>query len=110
MKKLIMLFSGMVIAASAAAQTSQAGSNAAQPAKAGTADRQAPIKSDSNQRVNPAAEPADSANAVDPDFQGSSKQETTASGMGQPKKHSDHTSKDSKSGSSAQDAENKTKQ
>ena len=110
MKKLIMLFGGMIIAASAAAQTPHAASSAAQPAKAGTADRQAPMKSDSSQRVNPAAEPKDSANSVSTDFQGSSKQESTASGMGHPKKHSVHKPKHAKTGSTAHDAENKPKQ
>jgi len=109
MKKLIVLMSGLIIAAGAAAQD-RTGSNTAQPAKAGTVDRQAPVKSDSDKRVNPAAEPVGSANTVDPDFQGSSKQETTASGMGQPTTATERTSKTSKTGSDTQDVENKTKQ
>jgi hypothetical protein len=109
MKKLIVLLSGVVIAASAAAQTNQAGTNAAQPAKAGTADRQAPVKSDSAKRVNPAAEPEDSANSVSTDFQGSSKQESTAAGMGQPVKPAERTTKSSTSGANTQDVEDKTK-
>ena len=109
MKKLIVLLSGVVIAASAAAQTNQAGTTAAQAAKAGTADRQAPVKSDSATRVNPAAEPEDSANSVSTDFQGSSKQESTAAGMGQPTKQTDSTAKPGKSGASVQDVEDKTK-
>lgn len=109
MKKLIVLLSGVVIAASAAAQTNQTGANAAQPAKAGTVDRQAPVNSDPDKRVNPAAEPADSANSVSPDFQGSSKQESTSSGMGQPSKQPERTSSATRTGTSTQDVEDKTK-
>ncbi|MEW7851118.1 hypothetical protein AB2N08_20715 [Massilia aurea] len=106
MKKLIVLLSGIVIAASAAAQTTP---TTAQPAKAGTADRQAPVTGDADKRVNPAAEPEDSANSVSTDFQGSSKQESTAAGMGQPKKQTERTSSATRTGTTTQDVEDKTK-
>lgn len=103
MKKLIVLLSGVVIAASAAAQTTP------QPAKAGMADRQAPVTGNADKRANPAAEPEDSANSVSTDFQGSSKQETTSAGMGQPKKQTERTSSATRTGTATQDVEDKTK-
>ena len=106
MKKLIVLLSGIVIAASAAAQITP---TLPQPTKAGTADRQAPITGTPDKRVNPAAEPEDSANSVSTDFQGSSKQETTSAGMGQPKKQTERTSSATRTGTSTQDVEDKTK-
>jgi len=106
MKKLIVLLSGVVIAASAAAQTTP---TTPQPAKAGTADRQAPVTANADKRANPAAEPEDSANSVSTDFQGSSKQETTSAGMGQPKKQTERTSSATRTGTATQDVEDKTK-
>lgn len=92
MKKLIVLLSGLIIAAGAAAQTEKA-----------------PVKADPDKRENPAAEAPESANSVSPDFQGSSKAESTASGMGQPKKDTKPAPTSRETGSSAQDAEDKTK-
>ena len=106
MKKLIVLLSGVVIAASAAAQTTP---TTPQPAKAGMAERQAPVTGNADKRANPAAEPDDSANSVSTDFQGSSKQETTSAGMGQPKKQTERTSSATRTGTSTQDIEDKTK-
>lgn len=115
MKKLIVLLSGVVIAASAVAQTTP---TTAQPAKAGMADRQAPVKGNADHRINPAAEPEDSANSVSTDFQGSSKQESTASGMGQPQKHTkhskhakqaEHASSATRTGTSTHEVEDKMK-
>ena len=106
MKKLIVLLSGVVIAASAAAQITP---TLPQPAKTGTADRQAPITGTADKRANPAAEPEDSANSVSTDFQGSSKQETTSAGMGQPKKQTERTSSATRTGTATQDVEDKTK-
>ena len=107
MKKVIVLLSGVIIAASAAAQADKTGSNANPAARTGTTvDRQLPVNND--KRENPAAEGPESANIVDPDFQGSSKQETTASGLGQPKKEGARAS--SKDRSDTQDVEDKTKQ
>lgn len=108
MKKLIVLFSGMIIAASAAAQADRTGSNTVQAGKAGI-DRQVPVENDPTKRENQAKEPPESANVVDPDFQGSSKQESTASGMGQPTQATERKSSATRTGSSAQDAEDKTK-
>jgi len=108
MKKFIVLFSGMIIAAGAAAQADRTGSNAVQAGKAGI-DRQVPVENDPTKRENAAKEPPESANIVDPDFQGSSKQETTASGMGQPKQKDERAGNATRTGSSAQDAEDKTK-
>jgi len=115
MKKLIVLLSGVIIAAGAAAQTgssttgsSTTGSSttgAAQP----TLDRQAPVTGERGKRENPAQEHEDSANSVSTDFQGSSKQDTTASGMGHVKKDKEHTSKTKKTESNVQDVEDKTK-
>lgn len=105
MKKLIVLLSGVVIAASAAAQTTP---TTPQPAKAGTAQK-APVMGSADKRTNPAAEPEDSANSVSTDFQGTSKQETTAAGMGQPKKQTERTSSASRTGSATQNIEDKTK-
>jgi len=79
MKKLIVLLSGVVIAASAAAQTTP---TTPQPAKAGAAQQKAPVMGTADKRANPAAEPEDSANSVSTDFQGTSKQETTAAPEG----------------------------
>jgi len=110
MKKIIVLLSGVIIAASAAAQADKTGSNTTQATRTGTVDRQIPVNTDRDKRENPASEGPESANVVDPDFQGSSKQETTASGLGQPKKDSDKTSTSTKSGADVQDVENKTKQ
>ena len=109
MKKLIVLLSGVVIAASAAAQTTPITPTTPQPAKAGMADRQAPVTGNADKRVNPAAEPEDSANSVSTDFQGSSKQETTSAGMGQPKKQAERTSTSSRNGSATQNIEDKTR-
>lgn len=108
MKKVIVLLSGVIIAASAAAQADKTSSNTTQAERTGTVDRQIPANTNRDKRENPAAEGPESANIVDPDFQGSSKQETTASGLGQPKKEGERSSK--KSGSDVQDVENKTKQ
>lgn len=109
MKKLIVLFSGMIIAAGAAAQADRTGSNAVQAGKAGI-DRQVPPNNDPNNRQNRVAENPESASSVDPDFQGSSKGGTTASGMGQAGKDSQRSANATRTGSSAQDAEDKTKQ
>jgi len=106
MKKLIVLFTGVIIAAGAAAQTDKTGSNAQQAAQA---DRQAPVSSERAKRPNTAAEPQESANSVDPDFQGSSGQHTTSSGMGQPKKDTTRPTKADKTGADVQDIEDKTK-
>ena len=106
MKKLIVLLSGVVIAASAAAQTTP---TTPQPAKAGSAQQKAPVMGSADKRANPAAEPEDSANSVSTDFQGSSKQETTSAGMGQPKKQTERTSTSSRNGSATQNIEDKTK-
>ena len=106
MKKLIVLLSGVVIAASAAAQTNP---TTPQPAKTGAAQQKSPVMGSADKRANPAAEPEDSANSVSTDFQGSSKQETTAAGMGQPKKPTERTSSASRTGSATQNIEDKTK-
>lgn len=110
MKKVIVLLSGLIIAASAAAQADKTGSTTTQATRMGNVDRQLPANTERDKRENPAAEGPESANVVDPDFQGGSKQETTASGMGQPKKDSDKASRSNKSGTDVQDVENKTKQ
>lgn len=109
MKKLIVLLSGVVIAASAAAQTTPTTPTTPQPAKAGMADRQAPVTGNADKRANPAGEPEDSANSVSTDFQGSSKQEATSAGMGQPKKQTERTSSATRTGTATQDVEDKTK-
>jgi len=106
MKKLIVLLSGVVIAASAAAQTTP---TTPQPAKAGAAQQKAQVMGTADKRANPAAEPEDSANSVSTDFQGTSKQETTAAGMGQPKKQTERTSSATRTGTATQDVEDKTK-
>jgi len=108
MKKVIVLLSGVIIAASAAAQADKTGSNTTQAERTATVDRQIPANTERDKRENPAAEGPESANIVDPDFQGSSKQETTSSGLGQPKKEGERSS--DKSRSNAQDVEDKTKQ
>jgi len=105
MKKLIALCSGMIIAAGAAAQADRTAPTTAQSAQTGK-----PTPADKTERKNASQESADSANAVDPDFQGSSKQETTSSGMGQPRKDTERTSNASKPKIDAQDVEDKTKQ
>ena len=92
MKKVIVLLSGVVIAASAAAQADKTGSHTTQAERTGTVDRQLPANTDRDKRENPAAEGPESANIVSPDFQGSSKQETTSSGMGQPKRDAERSS------------------
>jgi len=92
MKKVIVLLSGVIIAASAAAQADKTGSHTTQAERTGTVDRQLPANADRDKRENPAAEGPESANIVDPDFQGSSKQETTSSGLGQPKRDTDRSS------------------
>ena len=107
MKKVIVLLSGVILAASAMAQADKTGSTT-QAARTGTVDRQPPVNSDRDKRDNPVAEGPESANSVDPDFQGSSKQETTASGMGQPRKEGERAS--DKTRSETQDVEDKTEQ
>lgn len=104
MKKLIALCSGMIIAAGAVAQVTQTGPAAVQSGQTGAA-----TASDKTERKNAFEESIESANTVDPDFQGSSKQETTSSGMGQPKKDTDRASTADKPKSDAQDVEDKTK-
>lgn len=109
MKKVIALFSGMIIAAGAAAQADRSGTTAAQPTN--SVERKAPVSGE-RERENPAKEGPESANIVDPDFQGSSKQQTTSSGMGQPKQGSERTSPADKTKpqvQDAQDVEDKTK-
>ncbi|WP_306395964.1 hypothetical protein [Telluria beijingensis] len=108
MKKVIVLLSGVIIAAGAAAQADKTGSQTTQATRTETVDRQLPINSERAKRENPAAEGPESANIVDPDFQGSSKQEATSSGLGQPKKDEKRTS--GKPRSDAHDVEDKTKQ
>lgn len=114
MKKVIALFSGLLsgllIAGGAAAQADRTGTTAAQPTN--SVERQAPVGNDRDKRENPHREGPESANIVDPDFQGSSKQETTASGMGQPKKEDTRTSPADKTKpqvQDTQDVEDKTK-
>jgi hypothetical protein len=109
MKKLIALFSGMIIAAGASAQVERAGSTSAQPTKADSAQRQASGSSDNVKRDNRAKEPPESANIVDPDFQGSSKEETTASGMGQPTTAKNGAANGNKTTSEVRDVEDKSK-
>jgi len=104
MKKLIVLCSGLIIAAGAAAQTERTTPAAVQSGQTGK-----PVATDKTERKNAFQESVESANAVDPDFQGSSKQETTSSGMGQPKTDTDKKSNASKPTSDAQDVEDKTK-
>lgn len=108
MKKVIVLLSGAIIAATAAAQADKTGSNITQAERAETVDRQLPANTDRDKRANPAAEGPESGNIVDPDFQGRSKQETTSSGMGQPRKKGERSSDET--GSDVQDIEKKTKQ
>lgn len=84
MKKLIVLFSAMVVAAGASAQTERTATNPVQAQQQDRADRQAPLKGEKVERENRWQESIESANTVDPDFQGRSSQHTTASGMGQP--------------------------
>jgi len=110
MKKLIVLFSSVIIAAGAAAQTERTATPATQATQAqGTTDRQAPVTSERGKRQNPVQEHDESANSVDPDFQGSSKQQTTSSGMGQPKESSERNAKSDKTKSDVQNVEDKTK-
>jgi len=108
MKNVIVLLSGVIIAASAAAQADKTGASTTQAERTGTVDRQLPANTGRDKRANPAAEGPESANVVDPDFQGGSKQETTASGLGQ-SKNKDERSPD-KTRADVQDIENKTKQ
>lgn len=103
MKKFIALCTGMIIAAGAAAQADRS-APAAQTGQTGK-----PAAADKTERKNAFQESVESANAVDPDFQGSSKQETTSSGMGQPKTDPDKTTNANKPKSDAQDIEDKTK-
>jgi len=110
MKKVIVLLSGIVIAASAAAQADKTASDTTQATRTGNVDRQIPANTDRDRRENPAPEDPESANIAAPDFRGSSKQQATASGMARPKKESEKTSTSSKSGADVQDVENKTKQ
>lgn len=109
MKKLIALFGGMIIAAGASAQTATTTSPAVQSPKTGTLERQVPANTDQDKRQNPVAEHPESANIVDPDFQGSSKHETTATGMGKPKQDSERSSNQKRNGTDPQDVEDKTK-
>ena len=108
MKKVIVLLSGLVIAASAAAQADKTGSHTTEATRTGNIDRQIPANTERDKRENPAVEGPESANIVDPDFQGSSKQETTASGLGQPKRERERAP--NKTRSDTQDVEDKTKQ
>jgi len=109
MKKLLALFTGLIIAAGASAQTERGNPAAAQSGKTTAVDRQAPINSDNANRQNQAKEPPESANIVDPDFQGSSKQETTATGQGQPTTATEKNAKAIKDESDVQHVEDKTK-
>jgi len=109
MKKIIALFSGMIIAAGASAQADRTGSTSAQPTKADSAQRQASGSGDNVKRDNRAKEPPESANIVDPDFQGRSKEETTASGMGQPTTARNGAANGNKNTSEVRDVEDKSK-
>ena len=106
MKKVIALFSGMIIAAGAAAHADRTGTTAAQPTN--SVERKAPVSAD-RERENRAKEGPESANIVDPDFQGSSKQQATASGMGQPTTATEGRTDATKPKTDAQDVEDKTK-
>lgn len=109
MKKFIVLLSSALIVTGAIAQTDKTdktGSNAAQSAQT---DRKAPVNSERERHLNQAAEPEDSANSVSTDFQGSSSQATTSSGMGQPKKDTARPTKTDKTEVNVQDVEDKTK-
>jgi|GEM_PF-1479874 len=110
MKKFIALFAGAIIATGAAAQTDRTSTTAVKSEQARSADRQPPASSsDRDKRANPAAEPEDSANSVSTDFQGSSSQPATSSGMGQPKPETTRPTKADKTGSDVQDVEDKTR-
>lgn len=104
MKKLIALCTGMIIAAGAAAQVERTGPAAVQSGQTGAA-----TATDKTERKNAFEESIESANTVDPDFQGRSKQETTASGMGQPTKDPDRSKNADKPKADAQDVEDKTR-
>lgn len=112
MKQLIILLSGIAIAGGAAAQTDKLGVNAPKAVQTDRVDRQAPITSERDKQLNPLAEPPESANSVSPDFQGSSSQAATSSGMGQPKpdkRDSAAAKKADKTSSEVQDVEDKPK-
>jgi hypothetical protein len=55
MKKVIVLLSGVIIAASAAAQADKTSSNTTPAERTGTVDRQIPANTDRDKRENPAA-------------------------------------------------------
>ena len=116
MKKLIVLFSGMIIAAGAAAQADRTTASATQPQvqtqaqtqKQDSTDRRTPVTT-GRERENRWQESIESANSVDPDFQGSSKQQATASGMGQPTTATEGRTAPAKPKTDAQDVEDKTR-